>query len=454
MTSNHINILPPIQTNEFLPPISRWTKIGGLVMIGIMGSALTLAAITQYKVTVKAQATVRPVGELRLVQAATEGSVMQTLVEENQQVEQGDVIATLNDAHLQTKKSELQSNIQQAQLQFRQINAQISMLDRQILAETNRSNRSVAAAEAELAQRERDYKERQIVTVADLEEAEANVRVAVATLEAAQIKHRRYQSVAQEGALSQDQLEEVELTVRQQEQAIEAVKAKQQRVAAALNPSNAEVAIASERIAQEQASGQANLAALEKEREALIQQRIEVNKQLEQYNHELKQVELELRQTKITATSDGIISNLHLRNPGQTVRIGEEIAEIVPSDAPLEVKAAVSPQDRSKLQAGQTVQMRVSACPYPDYGVLAGKVSQISEDTVKPQAKSAAASSDVVQSAAPFYEVTVKPERRSLEQGQHQCDIQPGMEGRVDIITREETVLRFLLRKARLIADL
>lgn len=32
---------------------------------------------------------------------------MQTLVEENQQVEQGDVIATLNDAHLQTKKSEL-----------------------------------------------------------------------------------------------------------------------------------------------------------------------------------------------------------------------------------------------------------------------------------------------------------------------------------------------------------
>lgn len=46
MTSDRINILPPIQTNEFLPPISRWTKIGGLVMIGIMGSALTLAAIT------------------------------------------------------------------------------------------------------------------------------------------------------------------------------------------------------------------------------------------------------------------------------------------------------------------------------------------------------------------------------------------------------------------------
>ncbi len=456
MTSN-TNFLPPIQENEFLPPISRWTQVGGLVIVSIMGIAVTLAAVTQYKVTVKAQATVRPVGELRLVQAATEGPVVKILVKGNQQVEQGDAIATINDSHLQTKKSQLQSNIQQAQLQLTQINTQIATLDRQILAEKNRSARAVAAAKAELSQRNRDYQERQITTTADLEEAKANVRVAIATLSAAQTKHRRYQSIAQVGALSRNHLEEAELAVRQQEQAIAAAQAKQQRVAAALNPSQAEVAIASERIAQEQASGQANVAALDKEREALIQQRIEVNKQLKQHTHELKQVELDLRQTTITATADGIISTLHLRNPGQTVRAGEAIAEIVPSDAPLEVKAGVSPQERSKLQAGQTVQMRVSACPYPDYGVLEGEVSQISEDTIKPQANPAAASPNSGQSggAAPaFYEVRIKPESRSFGRRQHQCTIQPGMEGRVDIITKEETVLRFLLRKARLIADL
>ena len=33
------------------------------------------------------------------------------------------------------------------------------------------------------------------------------------------------------------------------------------------------------------------------------------------------------------------------------------------------------------------------------------------------------------------------------------CIIQAGMEGRADIVSREETVLQFLLRKARLIAD-
>ncbi|MEI2581528.1 hypothetical protein [Scytonema sp. PRP1] len=35
--------------------------------------AITVASVTKYKVTVKAQAHIRPAGELRIVQAATEG---------------------------------------------------------------------------------------------------------------------------------------------------------------------------------------------------------------------------------------------------------------------------------------------------------------------------------------------------------------------------------------------
>ncbi len=77
------------------------------------------------------------------------------------------------------------------------------------------------------------------------------------------------------------------------------------------------------------------MASLNKEKEALLQQRIEISKQLERDSRELQQVEIDLSQTVITATADGIISQLSLRNPGQTVRSGEEIAQIVPDDAPL-----------------------------------------------------------------------------------------------------------------------
>ena len=354
----------------------------------------------------------------------------------------------------------LQSNIQQSRLQLVQINAQISALDSQITAETERINRVVAAARAELSHRSRDYRDKQITTATDVEEASANVRAAIASLRAAQSKRNRYESVAKAGALSQDQFDEAQLAVRQQEQAVEATKAKLQGVQAALNPSNAEVAIASFRIAQEKATGKVSIATLDKERLALIQQRIEIQKQLERDTRELQQVSIDLSQTVIIATADGIISKLNLRNPGQTVPIGEEIAQIVPQDAPLEVKAAVALQDKNKLKQGQNVQMRVSACPYPDYGTLKGKVKTISPDAIAPQGNGATATapataaSQKAHAVGAFYEVTIEPESLSLGQSKHQCAIQLGMEGTVDIISREETVLNFLLKKARLISNL
>jgi multidrug efflux pump subunit AcrA (membrane-fusion protein) len=448
---------------------------------------LALASAIQYKVTIQAEATVRPSGELRLVQSAIEGSVTRILAKEHQSVKRGDVIAMLDDSQLQTKKSQLQSNVRQAQLQLLQIDAQFQAIDRQITAETNRNRRAVASAQAELSLREKEHQEKRTIVNADLQEAEANfkqamnelqkveaefrsteanLRSAEAAAKVARTKRSRYHSLTLAGALSQEQLEEAILadeqhkqavesekaavqahkkTIERQGQAVAAARARWQKTKAGLNPSLAGVEIAAEQIAQENASGEATLATLEKEQEVLNQQRIQISQQLERDTRELQQVAIDLSRTTLRATADGILSHLNLRNSGQTVRLGEQIAQIVPLDAPLEVKAEVSPKDISKLAKGQKVQMRVSACPYPDYGTLKGVVRHISQDTIQPQDKSSG--------VAAFYEVTIGPESLVLGKIGNQCAIQLGMEGRADIITREETVLKFFLRKVRLSAD-
>ena len=51
------------------------------------------------------------------------------------------------------------------------------------------------------------------------------------------------------------------------------------------------------------------------------------------------------------------------------------------------------------------------------------------------------------------YQVKLKPDSLTLSQGTNHCTLQLGMEGRADIIAKEETVLKFLLRKARLVID-
>lgn len=422
----------PIEVNELLPPVSNWTILGGLITVSAIAIATLMATVTPYKVVVKGDATVRPAGELRLVQAAIDGAIVDITVKPNQAVKQGDIMATLNSSQLDTQISQLQTGIQQATLQATQVEAQINALVSQIQAETDKINREQASAQAAYQQNLREYQDRRITTVTEVEEAQA-------ALELAQAELTRYQGLVTSGAISQLQLTE-------KQAAYHTAQAKFKRVQTALNPSHAGVEIASENIAQQQASGKATLAILTKEKQGLIQQKIAINQLLARDRSSLQQLKKDLAATRITATADGIVAKLNLRNPGQTVKAGAEIAQIVPSNSALEIKAKITPQDISKVQLKQPVNLRVSACPYPDYGTLDGIVSNIAADALV----MGNSGNSLMSANQAFYEVTIVPEQLVLAQGDRQCPLQLGMEARADIVTHQETVWQFILREARL----
>jgi HlyD family type I secretion membrane fusion protein len=450
-----VQALSTVQPDQFLPPMSRWVKYGGLLIVSSFSLAIAASAIAPYKVTVKGQATIRPTGELRIVQAAAEGKVLKVSVTENQTVHKGDVIATIDDSQLQTKRQQLQTNIQQYQLQVLQVNAQIQAIDNQIIAETNRNSHAITSSQAELVRKRRELNDRKLTAIAGVEEAQAKFRAAEAALKAAGVQWRRYQPLAASGALSKNELEKAELSVQQQQQEVAAAIAAVQHAKTAIDPTHAEVEMATARIEQEQASGKGAIANLSKEKEALIQQRIQVQNQLAHDQQELRQIETDLTKTTIAATEDGIIAKLNLRNADQTVAAGQEIAKIVPSNAKFMVKAVIGSADLDKVKADQKAQMRVSACPYTDYGILNGTVKTISPDAIVPTTRNEGGESEASQaeSATPFYEVMIEPQALALKQGSKECRLQLGMDGKIDIISKEETVLQWLLRKARFIAD-
>jgi HlyD family type I secretion membrane fusion protein len=449
------SFLPKAQISEFLPSVSNWLIFGGISVVIALGAAIPVSAILKYKTTVQAQATVRPAGELRLVQASASGKIQEIRVQQGQKVQKGEVLATIDNSGLITKQNQLQDRIKQQRLQIGESNTQIIAFDSQITAETVRNQAAVTAAQAELAGSSRNYQDKQTKSITEVREIEAKVKSAAETLSASKDKAARYQIAKQAEAISKDRIAEVELAVKQQEQELAAAKASLQRGRAALNPNEAEVVIAERRIAQEQNAGRATLANLDRERTALIQQRIEANKQLKQDLLELHQIKTELQQTMITATVDGTIFQLKLRNNGQTVQAAQEVAKIVPSKTPLEIKAAVLPSDIGKLKEGQSVQMRVSACSYTDYGTIKGTVSRISQDTINAPPTDPINDFSAGASKVPaFYEVTILPASLNIGKGSNQCSVQLGMEGRADIVTREESVLKFLLRKARLLTDI
>lgn len=433
------DLLRSVKSEDFLPPIGLWTTLSGLLLVGTVSVGVTLAAVVKYNVTIKAPAAVRPTGEIRLVQAATAGAVKRILVKENQVVKLGEVIATLDDSQLQTKKRQLEGDIQNGQQQLTQIAAQIGALDAQRSAESSVVNRTVSSAQADLSRNERDYRERQVTTQTDVQEA-------VADLELARVQMKQYQTLANTGAIAQ-------LQIKEKEQAFKAALIRLERAKATLNPSGAAVTIATEQIAQDRAKGEATLATLHKERESLKSAQTNIQNQLNRDRQALQQIGQDLKQSVVLAPAAGTILKLELRNPGQSVRPGESIAQIAPGNAVLTVKARVAAQDISNVKVCQekqvetcqagNVQLRVSAYPYPDYGTLRGAVKAIAPDVITPQG-----------SGTPYYEVTIQPEKPYLLKSERQYPIQPGMEGTADIISREETILTFILRKARLLTDL
>jgi multidrug efflux pump subunit AcrA (membrane-fusion protein) len=493
-------IVEPSTPEEFLPSIGRWVIVSGIVMVASFGAAIALSTILKYKVTIQAPAAIRPVGELRLVQSTIEGSVLSIAVRENQTVSKGDPIATVKDlrleSKLQTKSRQLAGDIQKAKHQISAIDAQIGALDRQGIAETEQTARSISGIQAELSRAQRDYRDKGITTIAEVAEAQANWRTAqkdqqaaVAELKVADANLRsiragyqsafarsqRYQSAATAGAISTNQLEEAKLAAEQQAQAIAAqvatifkqkqiiariaetvvaAAARVKRTQTTLNPSQSESQTIVEKIARERATGKAAIARLQQERQKLLQQRTEIVNQIATNDQEIAQIVTELQPTIIRAPISGTIQELNLRNNSQVVHAGDRLAQIVPTDTPLSIKAFIAIADIDRVKVGQTVQIRVSACPYTDYGIGSGIVSEVSADA-KPLEKSAGnnATQQPQTAANGIYEVTIKPDTLTLNRGGKKCQIRSGLTGRADIISKEETILHFMLSKARLLVD-
>ncbi|MBW4562949.1 MAG: HlyD family efflux transporter periplasmic adaptor subunit [Mojavia pulchra JT2-VF2] len=431
----NLEALRPVQPNEFLPPVGHWATLGGVAMLAIFGAAVALAAVLKYPATVKAPVNIRPMGELRIIQAAATGKVNRLHVKANQVVQQGEAIASLDDSRLQSQKLQLLSSIRETQRQLKQIEAQKQALQAQMTAEKQVIGRAIAAATAELKLNQRQHQQRQLTTQAEMREAKAAAQLAQEEL-------ARYQELANTGAITK-------LQISEKAAVLEAALARLQRTQAALNPSAASVDIAGERIAQERARGASTLATLNKERQALIQQTARLQNELTRDRQELQQVETELGNTVIRSSVNGTIQQLNLRNVDQLVQLGDVVAQLAPKDVPLVVKAFVAVQEIGRVEVGQTVNIKVSGCPYPDYGTLAGRVITISPDAIAPQSDQAIATTQVISRA--HYEVTIQPQTLFLKTDASQCNLQAGMDGSADIITRKETVLTFFFRKMRLL---
>ncbi|WP_158333123.1 hypothetical protein [Calothrix sp. PCC 6303] len=117
------------------------------------------------------------------------------------------------------------------------------------------------------------------------------------------------------------------------------------------------------------------------------------------------------------------------------------------------IQALVPADSIDRIAPQQLAQMRVIACPYGEFGTLKGQVTTIATQpaTVTDSIPHGGRYANVTQLSQPMlYAVTIQPQTLVLKQAAKSCSVRVGMQGQLDIVLREESLARSILRRLRL----
>ncbi|MDC0739495.1 HlyD family type I secretion periplasmic adaptor subunit [Cognatishimia sp. SS12] len=104
--------------------------------------------------------------------------------------------------------------------------------------------------------------------------------------------------------------------------------------------------------------------------------------ELDSINEQILSAEDVLRRTEITAPVSGTVFRMHYHTSGGVIKGGQEIAEILPMDAPLIIETLIPRTEIDSVQIGQHAFVRLTALNQRTTPVLDGEVFYLSADAV------------------------------------------------------------------------
>lgn len=156
---------------------------------------------------------------------------------------------------------------------------------------------------------------------------------------------------------------------------------------------------------------------------------------MQRLRQELNAEDDRVKRTVVTAPAAGTVNKLLFNTVGGVVKPGDTLLELTPEDEAVVIEARASPAERGAIQVGQKAVVRVAAFDYTVFGTLAGKVTEISADSL------------VDEHGERYFRmgIAVDPaSQRALGQ-----PLSPGMTVTADAVTGQRTVLQYLLSPIR-----
>jgi len=168
-------------------------------------------------------------------------------------------------------------------------------------------------------------------------------------------------------------------------------------------------------------------------RRQLMDQHSRSSQKAASLDQELNKAEQRSRLMHLTAPVGGVVQQLTVHTVGGVVTPAQALMVIVPYDNTLEVEAMLPNKDIGFVNIGQDAEVKVEAFPFTKYGILHGKISQVSSDAIADE------------KLGLIYATKVKLDKDVLYVGNKIVRLMPGMAVTVEVKTGTRRVIEYFL---------
>ena len=161
------------------------------------------------------------------------------------------------------------------------------------------------------------------------------------------------------------------------------------------------------------------------------------------------------RRTKLqdlVSPVNGIVQQLSVHTVGGVVTPAQVLAVIVPLNSRLEIQATLSNDDIGFVHVGQKADIKVRTFNFTRYGLLHGRVLEVSPDAItragdnnSPSGRNASQNNDQQHDQDLAYGARISLDRHQMKIGKDMVDLSPGMAVTVEVKTGSRRIIGYLL---------
>lgn len=425
--------LPDTSVSLSGPP----TRIGFLVLIlaflfaGLWGGLGVWAAVSKIQSAVVANGSIRVDGNLPVVQHLEGGLVREILVTEGARVEKGQVVAVLADTMTNSQDRILVNQLVNTLAQEARLEAEFRDADHMELGDELTRLLAIDPVFTDLVETQREIfttnAEMWRGQAAILQERNDELSEQLTGLSARRDSLRDRLKIVQEELVDLEGLFEKGLvtkpryTSRRENEVT--LLGEVTYLESQTDGIRQRIAETDERILQvrrERALRTSSERQQVKERIYEIRQRIVANEDVRE-------------RSLVRAPVAGRVIGLKFSAPGEVIKQGEELLQIVPDGATFIVEGQVRPADIDQVAEGATARIRLTAYNFRTTPAVDGEVVYLSADALNDR-----------DSGQPYYMVKIRIPDENLA-ALPGVEIQPGMPAQIMIATGEQTVANYVL---------